>query len=172
MRTPDEQPYSARDQRATATAARWPSAHHVFANVAYARRRGCWNRSDTGAVASCMATGHKITIIPADAHVHVRLGDQTLAESDRAVRLDETGLPARYYIPRDDVRTDLLRPSDHATTCPFKGEASYWSVQVGDHVHENLVWSYKSPIPDASDIAGLMCFYSERVDLTLSDPAH
>jgi uncharacterized protein (DUF427 family) len=118
-----------------------------------------------------MTTGHKITIAPADVHVEVRLGDQTLAESDRAVRLEETGLPARYYIPRDDVRADLLRSSAHRTTCPFKGEASYWSVQVGDALHENVVWSYQSPIPDASGIAGLMCFYSERVDLRLGDAA-
>ena len=118
-----------------------------------------------------MATGHKITIAPADVHVEVTLGGETLAKSDRAVRLDETGLPARYYIPRDDVRTDLLRPSDHTTTCPFKGQASYWSVQVGDDVHENLVWSYESPIPDASGIAGLMCFYTERVDLAVGSAA-
>ncbi len=118
-----------------------------------------------------MATGHKITIIPADVHVEVRLGGETLAKSDRAVRLEETGLPTRYYIPRDDVRTELLRPSAHSTTCPFKGEASYWSVQMGDDVYENLVWSYESPIPDASGIAGLMCFYSERVDLTVGAAA-
>jgi uncharacterized protein (DUF427 family) len=114
-----------------------------------------------------MATGHKITIVPADVHVEVSLGGETLAKSDRAVRLEETGLPPRYYIPRDDVRTELLRPTAHSTTCPFKGEASYWSVQVGDDVHENVVWSYESPIPDASGISGLMCFYNEQVDLTL-----
>ena len=106
---------------------------------------------------------------PAGAHVVVTLNGQILAESDRAVRLDETGLPARYYVPREDVRTDLLRPTSHHTTCPFKGEASYWSVQLGDDVHENLVWSYETPIPDAAAIAGLMCFYSERVDLTVGD---
>jgi len=122
-------------------------------------------------VARGMATGHKITIVPADVHVEVRLGGEMLAKSDRAVRLEETGLPARYYIPRDDVRTELLRPSAHTTTCPFKGEASYWSVQAGDDVHENLVWSYESPIPDAGGIAGLMCFYNEMVDLTVGSAA-
>jgi uncharacterized protein (DUF427 family) len=122
-------------------------------------------------VAIGMATGHKITIVPADVHVEVRLGGEMLAKSDRAVRLEETGLPARYYIPRDDVRTELLQPSAHTTTCPFKGEASYWSVQVGDDVHENLVWSYESPIPGASGIAGLMCFYNEKVDLTVGSAA-
>jgi len=114
-----------------------------------------------------MATGHKITIAPADVHVEVSLDGQTLAASDRAVRLDETGLPARYYIPREDVRTDLLRPSDHHTTCPFKGEASYWSVLLGAGVHENLVWSYETPIPQAEGVTGLMCFYPDRVELTV-----
>jgi uncharacterized protein (DUF427 family) len=115
-----------------------------------------------------MTTGHQITIIPADVHVEVTLGGQTLASCDRAVVLHETGLPARYYIPREDVRTELLRPTDHQTTCPFKGEASYWSAQVGDEVHENLVWSYQAPIPSAAAIAGLMCFYNERVELTVN----
>jgi len=114
-----------------------------------------------------MATGHKITIVPADVHVEVRLGGETLAKSDRAVRLEETGLPARYYIPRDDVRTELLRPSAHTTTCPFKGRASYWSVQVGGEIHDDLVWSYQTPIPSAEGITGLMCFYNERVELTI-----
>ncbi|HVB44918.1 MAG TPA: DUF427 domain-containing protein [Streptosporangiaceae bacterium] len=114
-----------------------------------------------------MATGHQITISPAGAHIEVTLGGETLAESDRAVVLNETGLPARYYIPREDVRTELLRPTARQTTCPFKGQASYWSVQVGNEVHHDLVWSYQTPIPSAEGIAGLMCFYSERVELTI-----
>ena len=114
-----------------------------------------------------MATGHKITIAPADAHIEVSLDGQMIAESDRAIRLDETGLPARYYIPRDDVRIDLLRPSAHRTTCPFKGEASYWSVQLGEKVHENLVWGYETPIPQAAGITGLLCFYNDRVEMTV-----
>jgi uncharacterized protein (DUF427 family) len=114
-----------------------------------------------------MASEHNITIIPANRHVEVRVGGQKLAESDRALRLEETGLPARYYIPREDVRTGLLRPTDRKTTCPFKGQASYWSVQVGDEVFKDLVWSYETPIPGAEQIAGLMCFYQERVELTL-----
>ena len=115
-----------------------------------------------------MATGHKITIAPADAHVEVRLGDQTIAESDRAILLEETGSPARYYLPRDDVRADLLQASAQRSTCPFKGQASYWSVKLGDDVYENVVWSYETPIADAADIAGLLCFYNERVDLKVN----
>ncbi len=104
-----------------------------------------------------MTTGHKITIVPADTHVEVKLGGETIAKSDRAIRLDETGMPARYYIPRDDVRTDLLQPTAHRSACPFKGEASYWSVKLGDDVYENVVWSYETPIPDAVGVEGLLC---------------
>ena len=92
-----------------------------------------------------------------------------LAESDRALRLDETGLPSRYYIPREDVRTELLRPTARKTTCPFKGQASYWSAQIGEEIYKDLVWSYETPIPQAEQIAGLMGFYSERVELTIGD---
>jgi uncharacterized protein (DUF427 family) len=116
-----------------------------------------------------MTSGHKIKIAPAGRHVEVSVGGQKLAESDRALRLDETGLPARYYIPREDVRTDLLRPTAHTTTCPFKGQASYWSVQAGDGTLENAVWSYEAPIPGVEEIAGLLCFYSERVELALGE---
>jgi uncharacterized protein (DUF427 family) len=116
-----------------------------------------------------MASAHTITITPAGRHIEVGIGGQKLAESDRALRLDETGRPARYYLPREDVRTDLLRPTARATTCPFKGRASYWSAQVGDELHDDIVWSYEAPIPGAEQIAGLMCFYNERVELTVSE---
>lgn len=114
-----------------------------------------------------MTQGHRITITPTDAHVEVIVGGEKVAESDKPVLLDETGLPTRYYLPREHVRTDLLRPTNRETTCPFKGEASYWSVEVGDDVHENLVWSYETPIPESEGITGLMCFYNERVDLVV-----
>lgn len=114
-----------------------------------------------------MATGHTITTTQGKAHVVVTLGGTKLAESDRPVLLDETGLPTRYYLPAADVRTDLLRPTDTHTTCPFKGQASYWSAEVDGEVHEDLVWSYPDPIPQAVDIAGLLCFYPDRVQLTV-----
>ena len=114
-----------------------------------------------------MASGHQITITPSQHRVEVSLGGEKLAQSDRAVLLDETGLPTRYYFPRQDVRTELLRPTDHQTTCPFKGQASYWSAQVNGETRDNLVWSYETPIPQAEGITGLMCFYSERVELTV-----
>ncbi len=120
-----------------------------------------------------MTDRHRITIAPLPARVEVSLGGEQIACSDRAVALDETGLPTRYYLPGEDVRTDLLRRTDRSTTCPFKGEASYWSVVIGDEVHDDIVWSYETPIPAAAGIAGLLCFYNERVDLSVDghDPA-
>ena len=115
-----------------------------------------------------MASGHTITITPAALHVEVSLGGQRLAESSRPVLLEETGLPTRYYPPREDVRTDLLQRTDTATHCPFKGDASYWSAQVGGTTYKDVAWSYEAPIPQAVGIAGLLCFYPERVELTVS----
>jgi len=109
-----------------------------------------------------MTSGHTITITPANAHVEVTLGGQKLADTNRAVVLEETGLPARYYLPRADVRTDLLQPTATESTCPYKGQAAYWSAEVDGQVHADIVWSYESPIPEAADIAGLLCFWTER----------
>jgi uncharacterized protein (DUF427 family) len=114
-----------------------------------------------------VAPRHQITITPAQLHVEVTVDGVKVAKSDRPVLLDETGLPTRYYLPRDDVRTELLRASSRHTTCPFKGKASYWSVAVGDEVHDDLVWSYEHPIPEAEAITGLMCFYNDRVELVV-----
>jgi uncharacterized protein (DUF427 family)/membrane-associated phospholipid phosphatase len=124
-----------------------------------ARRR---NDRAGQAVATGMASGHTITITPANARIEVTVGGEKLADSTRAVLLEETGSPARYYLPREDVRTDLLQPTATESTCPFKGQASYWSAQAGGQLHQDIVWSYESPIPDAAGIAGLMCFWTER----------
>ena len=109
--------------------------------------------------------GHTITIKPCNAHVEVRLNGELLAETDRPLRLEETGLPDRYYVPRDDVRMELLRPTTFHTTCPFKGEASYWSVDIDGQTHDGVVWAYEQPIPSAADIAGYLSFYPDRVDV-------
>ena len=109
-----------------------------------------------------MASGHQITITPSNQHIEVTLDGEKLASSDRALLLEETGSPDRYYLPKEDVRTDLLRPTSTKTTCPFKGEASYWSVEAGGRVHDDVVWSYETPIAESEQITGLLCFYTER----------
>jgi uncharacterized protein (DUF427 family) len=114
-----------------------------------------------------MTQGHTISIHPSDAHVEVVLDGELLASSDRALRLDETGLPPRYYIPKDDVRMDLLEATSFHTACPFKGEASYWSAEVGGTRHDGVVWGYETPIPAADAIAGHLSFYPDRTEISV-----
>jgi uncharacterized protein (DUF427 family) len=118
-------------------------------------------------VADNMNPGHTVTITPADLHVEVRVNGEKVAETDHPVLLEETGMPTRYYLPRDDVRMDLLRRTNFETACPFKGQAAYWTLELGDAVHDGIVWSYENPIPAAEGISGLLCFYNDRVDLTV-----
>src|SRR5258708_4306631 len=81
--------------------------------------------------------------------------------------LVETGLPPRYYVPITDVRMELLRPSATQTHCPYKGMATYWSVDSGRAVHTDLIWIYRAPFPESQKIAGLASFYNEKVDLSV-----
>jgi uncharacterized protein (DUF427 family) len=112
-----------------------------------------------------MTSGHTVTIAPADVHVEIWVEGVQIASTDRPLLLDETGLPTRYYLPREDVRMDLLRKTTFSTTCPFKGDASYWSLTLDGETHDGIVWSYETPIAAAADIAGYLSFYPDRVDL-------
>lgn len=118
-----------------------------------------------------MNSGHTVTTQSTADHVTITVGGTVIAESRRPVVLDETGLPRRYYLPREDVRMDLLRPTSFHTTCPFKGEASYFTLDLDGTSHDGIVWTYETPIPGAAEIASLLCFYSERVDMTVEPTA-
>lgn len=107
----------------------------------------------------------RVDALASSRHVRVVVDGVTVAESSRPTILFETGLPPRFYLPLTDVRMDLLRPSGTVTHCPYKGEASYWSVDTGEHLHEDLVWTYRAPFPESQKIAGLACFYDEKVEL-------
>jgi uncharacterized protein (DUF427 family) len=110
---------------------------------------------------------HRVDILASSRQVRVDLDGVTVAESGQPRVLFETSLPARYYIPLTDLRMDLLRPSDTVTRCPYKGTAGYWSVHTGTAVHRDIVWIYRNPLPESQKIAGLACFYNEKVDLYL-----
>ena len=97
-------------------------------------------------------------------HVQVRLAGEIVADTKRAVFLFETGMPTRYYIPRQDVRADMLIASDLTTRCPYKGIAQYYSVKVADHLFENIVWTYPEPVPECPKIKDLLCFFNEKVE--------
>ena len=116
-----------------------------------------------------MTSGHTITTETTGARVQVTIAGETLADSTHAVLLHETGLRTRYYFPRADVRIDRLVATDLHTTCPFKGEADYWSARLGDRELTGVAWSYPEPIEGREDIAGLVCFFDERVDQVTVD---
>ena len=111
----------------------------------------------------------RVDILASSRRVRIEVGGVTLAESAQPRILFETGLPPRYYLPLTDVRMDLLRPSGSQSHCPYKGAASYWSVDTGRGVHADLVWIYRTPLPESQKIAGLACFYDEKVDVYLDD---
>ncbi len=110
---------------------------------------------------------HRIDILASSRHVRVEVDGVTVADSVRPHILFETGLPPRHYLPLPDVRTELLRPSATQTHCPYKGTAGYWSVDTGRGVHTDIVWIYRAPLPESQKIAGLACFYDEKVDVYL-----
>jgi uncharacterized protein (DUF427 family) len=112
---------------------------------------------------------HKIDIEPCDQALRVEIGGVTVAETSRALVLSEGRLPARYYIPREDLRHELLTPTDTHTECPFKGLAGYFTATVGGRVEDDVAWYYDDPLPEVSAIKGMVSFYNDRVDLYLDD---
>ncbi|MFC7619604.1 DUF427 domain-containing protein [Microlunatus sp. GCM10028923] len=109
----------------------------------------------------------RIDVRQGSRHVVISRDGQPLAESRRPKLLFETHIPPRYYLPAEDVRQDLLIPSDTRTECAYKGTARYWSARLPGGVVPDLCWSYEEPLSDAVEVRGLICFFDERVDLTL-----
>ena len=94
--------------------------------------------------------------------MRARFRDVSIAETAAAIRLKERGLPDRFYIPRSDARVQHLERSDRRTHCPFKGDATYYSVVVGSELAEDAVWSYEDPIPEMRAIRAYLCFDESR----------
>ena len=107
---------------------------------------------------------HVVSLEPSPKRVRVRFNGEFVADTTRALLVRETGHVPVYYFPPDDVATDLLRASDLRTHCPFKGEASYWTVVVDGRTAEDAVWSYRTPRGNLADLAGHMAFYWDRMD--------
>ena len=103
----------------------------------------------------------RVDVLESSRHVVVSVDDVVLADTRRPRLLFETGLPTRYYIPPEDVRMDLLRPSEKHTQCPYKGTASYLSSET----EQDVAWFYPEPIPEQPRIQGLIAFFNERVDI-------
>lgn len=114
--------------------------------------------------AGTFAGDYRTVIEPSGKRVTVVFGGVTVADTNRALVVYETRLSPVYYLPTEDVRMDLMEPTEYRTHCPFKGDASYWTLRVGDRVAENVVWAYEQPLPEAAALAGHVAFYRSRMD--------
>jgi uncharacterized protein (DUF427 family) len=131
----------------------------------YWRKMDHWYEEDEEVFVHPRDPYHRVDVLESSRHVKVSVNGEVVAETDRPVVLFETGLPPRYYIPPEDVRKDVLVPSDRHTQCPYKGIASYHSVEVGGETEENVIWHYPEPIAAAEKIRGNLSFFNEKVDL-------
>ena len=113
--------------------------------------------------------GRSLYLEPTPKRIRVEVEGETVADSRRAILLQESGLQPVYYFPRDDVRIDLFEPTERHTKCPTKGEASYYSIKVGDRLVKNGAWYYPSPIEGAEPIGDMIAFYWDRVDRWLEE---
>jgi uncharacterized protein (DUF427 family) len=125
-----------------------------------------WSEEDEPIVGHPRDPFHRIDVLASSRHLRLELDGQVLAESSRPMLLFETMLPVRYYLPREDIRAELV-PSDTHTYCAYKGRASYWSASVGGRLVPDLAWAYPEPLTDASRVGGLVAFFNERVDVVL-----
>jgi uncharacterized protein (DUF427 family) len=137
------------------------SGYHAF----YWRKMDRWFEEDEEVFVHPRDPYHRVDVLESSRHVKVSVNGEVVAETDRPTVLFETGLPPRYYIPPEDVHEDILVSSDKQTQCPYKGIASYHSVEAGGETVENLVWYYPEPIPAATKIQDNLSFFNEKVDL-------
>ena len=130
----------------------------------YWNRMDHWYEEDEEVFVHPRDPYRRVDVVDSARPVKVVLGGETIAETRRARFLFETGLPTRYYIPLQDVRRDLLEPSDTTTACPYKGIASYHHARIDGQVHEDIVWYYPDPIAECPRIKDYLCFFNENVD--------
>lgn len=124
-----------------------------------------WFEEDTEVFVHPRSPEVRVDALPSTRHVRVSVDGVEIADSRRPTLLFETGLPTRYYLPKSDVRMDLLVATDTETACPYKGWAHYWNVAIDGTTHDDLAWGYRTPLPESAPIAGLVCFYNEHVDI-------
>ncbi|MGC2412801.1 MAG: DUF427 domain-containing protein [Stellaceae bacterium] len=111
---------------------------------------------------------HRVDLVPETRRVRVTFAGTLIADSRAALRVEETGHEPVYYVPEKDVRLDLMHATEHKSYCPFKGDCSYWSVEIEDggakRHSENAVWGYRAPYDEAKGLAAHYAFYKSRVD--------
>ena len=108
---------------------------------------------------------HPITVTPSKSRVRVRFAGKIVADTKRALVLTEASYRPVFYIPRDDADMSAFKRSNHQTHCPYKGDASYFSLEVDGQHSDNAVWSYETPYPAMQEIAGRLAFYRDRVEI-------
>ena len=116
-------------------------------------------------------SGHPITITPAPARLRVVWNGKVIAETSRALDLKEASYPVVRYIPREDADMALFERTARSTHCPFKGDASYFTLKDGAAAADNAVWTYETPFPAAKEIAGHLAFYADKVAFEEVGPA-
>jgi uncharacterized protein (DUF427 family) len=107
---------------------------------------------------------HRVDLYPESRRIRVTFADTVVADTANAIRVEETGHSPVHYIPEKDMRLDLMTKTEHNTYCPFKGRASYWTLQVNGKASENAIWGYQTPYDEMTGLAGYYAFYGNRVD--------
>ena len=127
-----------------------------------------WYEEDEEAFGHPRDPYHRVDVRASGRRVRVLFAGETIASSERGLFVFETGHPTRYYIPPQDVRFAFLQPSSTRTTCPYKGNASYWSLRVGSEAVADVAWSYQEPLPEIPRINGYLAFYPEKVAIEVA----
>ena len=128
-----------------------------------------WFEEDEQVLAAPRDPYVRIDCLKSSRHVEVFMSGEKVADCHRPVLLFETGLPVRYYLPREDVRLELLKHSATETVCPYKGSASYFTLKIGEREYPDLIWTYLAPFDECVKIQELLCFYHERVEQFIVD---
>lgn len=110
---------------------------------------------------------HRVAITEQAGTVEVRLGDELVASTNRALRVEESRYPAVLYVPLDDIEASLREATDHSTYCPFKGHARYWTIHAGGRTLENALWGYDDPYAECLPLKGYGAFYADRVQTSV-----
>jgi uncharacterized protein (DUF427 family) len=138
-------------------------AHHVT----FSWQQLEWYEEDERVLRHAQDPHHRVDTRHSSRRIQVLAGGQVVADTARPLLLFETNLPTRYYLPFEDIRTELFEASTTTSVCPYKGRARYWSLRVGDTLIKDAAWSYPDPIPENPKIRDLVGFFQERIGIVI-----
>lgn len=128
-----------------------------------------WFEEDTPIFVHPKDPFKRIEILASTRPVKVEIDGKKVAETSTSMHLYETSLPVRYYLPLTSVDPTVLQPSNTRTQCPYKGDAEYYSVVIDGNEHKDVVWYYNRPTAESAPVTGLVCFYNEKVDISIQE---